>query len=394
MAVVVPSAHAQSSPPPDVFVGYSSARIGGNSSLMLAGSALVTAASEGGLAKAAPSLFNGSGGKGRAARAARLALFDVPVVVYLTGLNHEWGHQARAGEYGISSELSFTGTPWWGPPFRLHATTPMPDDPLARTSTHGGGLEASWRLKDLAESRFLRTDRALLGSAIAAVAAGLDTPVYALVNLGPDGFGDDGRQGDVSTLVLEYARRNRYDQNRPALHAARRNVRWRAALNFADTAMWSEIAGIMIDHVWNGRRDVRIRWLPLGRVDVLPSFRYVVSPIGPEYYLRSHVRAAGIAGTAYWRWSERIAGDSQRGGGLSLTRPPWRHVTPTVTLDVWSHTTRGFGMRAEVAADVNGWPHHRAGLSVAAGVKSAGYLLTYPMDRGAYVTAGLNVRLR
>ena len=50
-------------------------------------------------------------------------------------------------------------------------------------------------------------------------------------------------------------------------------------------------------------------------------------------------------------------------------------------------------MRGEVQVDAVGWPHERATLTVAAGAKSSGYLLGFPMDNGAYINAGLNVRV-
>ena len=40
-----------------------------------------------------------------------------------------------------------------------------------------------------------------------------------------------------------------------------------------------------------------------------------------------------------------------------------------------------------------GWPARRAALTVAVGAKSSGYLLWFPMDRGAYINAGVTVRV-
>ena len=53
----------------------------------------------------------------------------------------------------------------------------------------------------------------------------------------------------------------------------------------------------------------------------------------------------------------------------------------------------GFGMRGEVEADVSGWPGQRAALTVAVGAKSSGYLAGFAMDGGAYITAGVTVRV-
>ena len=59
-----------------------------------------------------PSLLRGARPRGRVARAAKLLLFDVPVVTYFSGLNHEWGHQTAATSSASVRSLSFVGSPW------------------------------------------------------------------------------------------------------------------------------------------------------------------------------------------------------------------------------------------------------------------------------------------
>ena len=361
-----------------------------NADLMLSASILSTSATEAALAKVSPSLFRSTRTSARVARATKLALFDVPVVVYFVGLNHEWGHQTRATEYGMDSELSFTGTPWSSQPFALYALEQMSDHPLAVPSVHGGGMTASRVLKDRAEAIMLRADRVAPGAALAAIISSLDAPVYAQSNLYPGRFTEEWQPGDVSTYVRDWWDR----QARPgqtSLDDIRSHVRTRSALNFLDTALWSETIGLLGDHVWRGETDVRIRWLQVGGVGLLPSVRYEFSPIGPEYYVRTHYRALGAVGTAYGRWTEQIGEDRQVGGGLSLSRWSTSRVAPSATIDVWSHTAEGVGVRGEVAADFRGWPARRAALTVAVGGKASGYLLGFPLDRGAYVNAGVTL---
>jgi hypothetical protein len=369
---------------------YSTTPMTRNADLMLSASILATGATDAALAALSPSLFRGSRASARLARATKLAMFDVPVVFFFEGLNHEWGHQTRATEYGVDSKLSLTGTPWSGKAFDLWAAGPLPDHPLAKASIHGGGLEAARVLKDRAESRMLRAERVPPGLALAAIISSLDAPMYSLQNLSPGRFANGQADGDVSTLVMDLFRR-RAEVGPVSLDGIRHHTRTRSALSLLDAALWSQTAGLLGDHVWKGEPDVRVRWLQLAGARILPSVRYELSPLGPEYYVRTLYRAYGASGTAYGRWTERIGPYRQVGGGFSLSRWSAPRILPIVSVDAWPDDAEGFGMRGEVEADVRSWPSARAALTVAVGAKSSGYLLGFPMDRGAYVSAGVTL---
>jgi len=370
---------------------FSTAPMTGSADLMLSASIVSTSGSDAALARLSPSVFRARRPGGRAIRTAKLLLFDTPVVVYFVGLNHEWGHQASADEYRVRSHLSFTGSPWSGNPFRLIGN-PIPTEPPAAAVIHGGGLEASRRLKDRSEARMLRADRVAPGHALAAIVASLDAPLYAFHDLSEERFSREFL-GDVLTLVRDLAdRRAGYDP--AALERTRHQVRTRMVLNLLDAALWSETYGLVADHVWNGDPSVRIRWFHVGRADVLPSLRYELSPFGPEYYVGTLFRASGARGSAYGRWTERIGDDRQVGGGVALSRWSVGRITPRVTLDAWSHTADGFGMHAGVEAEVNAWPGRRAALTIGAGAKSAGHLVGFSLEEGAYATIGITFRAR
>ena len=365
-----------------------------NADLMLSASIISVTATEAGLASLSPSLFRSDTWKARTARAVKLALYDIPVVTYFAGLNHEWGHQTRATEFGVLSQLSFVGSPWSFKAFGLQAVSEIPGDSLAMASIHGGGLAAARVLKDRAEMRMLGAGRVAAGHALAAVIPSLDEWIYATVNLSPGNFEDPevlvGLQGDVSTFVKDLVKRR---GPHASIDTIRSEVRARSALNLVDAALWSEAAGLLCDYVWNGQPDVRFRWARVGGVQLLPSLRYELSPHGPEYHVRSHYRVRAVMGTGYGRWTERIDVDRQVGGGFSIAGWSSAHVRPGFSVDAWSHTGRGFGMRGELQAEAVSWPHNRAALTVAVGAKSSGYLLGFPMDSGAYINAGVNVRV-
>ena len=383
--------------PIDLPLVYSTTPMTRNADLMLSASIMSTSATEAGLANISSSLFRSTRWTARSARAAKLALFDVPVAYYFGTLNHEWGHQTKASGYGVDTDLLFEGTPWSGQPFFLYVLDPMPDDPLAESTTQGGGMAASAVMKARAEGMMLRAERVPYGLALAAILASLDEPMYALTNLGssslsPERVAENWIRGDPSQLVVDLNRR-RSAWGPSSLDGIRRDVRARSLLNLVDTALWSETASVLGDYVWKGEPNGRVRWLGIGGAQLLPSLRYELSPYGPEYYVRSHYRARGFTGTGYGRWTEPIGIERQVGGGFSVAGWSLPRVRPGVSVDAWSHTRQGFGMRGEVQVEAVGWPHERAALTVAAGAKSSGYLLGFPMDNGAYINAGVNVRV-
>lgn len=397
------SAAAQTAPV-DAPVVFSTTPMTRNADAMLTVSILSTAAADRGLASISTSLFRGAQPRGRLVRAAKLLLFDVPVVSYFTGLNHEWGHQTSSDEFGVRSKLSLVGTPWSSKLFHLEVTSPVPDVDLVWPVMHAGGLEASRRLKDRSEARMRRADRIAPGQAVATILAALDSPTYAWHDLAPGRFTDSPTgKGDVNTLLFDLAdRRFGYDLAR--LEDLRRDVRTRATLNLVDAALWSEVIGLIVDHVWNGETSVRVRWLEAGDLRLLPAIRYEWSPFGPEYYVGTQFKlspASKTTGMAYVRWTERIGDDRQTGAGASVSLPPFaatfarrtHEIVPALDVDVWSHTIHGAGVNASIGAEIKSWPSDRAALTVAAGAKSRGHVIGYSLDSGPYVSVGLNVRI-
>ena len=394
------SAASASAQTADVTVTYSTTPLTRNADLMLAASILSTAAGDAGLEALSPSLARGPRPRGRLVRAAKVLFLDFPVVTYFGGLNHEWGHQAAADEFDVESRLYFEGSPWSSEPFALVALTPIPEAPPAPAVLHGGGLEASRRLKDVSEWRMARAERISSGQALAAIAAALDMPAYAFGDLSPEKF-RESTPGDVITLVTDIARR-RGTTDPVELDRLRHQVRSRAALNLLDAGLWTETLGLVRDHVWNGEGSVRVRWLNVGGARVLPSVRYELSPFGPEYYVGSYFKVRGTTARAYGRWTERTGADRLTGGGGSFLLPSivgaakgvrGGAVPATVTIDAWSHSVDGLGMHASIGADVENWPSTRAALTMTVGGKSSGHLIGYSLDSGVYVTIGMNLRV-
>ena len=378
---------------------YSTTPMTRNADVTLAASILSTAAADNGLA-ALSSVFRAPRPGGRLARAVRVALFDIPVTFYFTGLNHEWGHQRSADEFGVRSHLS-VWTPWSSPQFRLEQRSETPPGELVTSVIHGGGLEASRRFKDRAEARMRRTDRIAPGHALATIMASMEMPIYAWHDLSPDRFGEapSGR-GDIDMLVFDLAYRWPVT-SLGELENLRHRVRARALLNLLDAGLWSEVAGFAVDHVWKGEESARVRWLSAGAVKVLPWMRYEWSPYGPEYYAGSHFRTSRTSGNAYVRRAAALRGDHQIGAGGSVSLAPLsrtfagraHEIVPTLEFDLWSHTSEGRGVHASIGAELDDWPSRRAALAVAVGAKSRGHLIGYALEAGPYATVGLTVHV-
>lgn len=235
----------------------------------------------------------------------------------------------------------------------------------------------------------LRGERIAPGHALAAISASLDAPLYAFRDLSPERFRRE-YLGDVLSLVRDFADRSAGDDP-AALERLRHQVRTRMILNLVDTALWSEAYGIVTDHVWDGEAAVRVRWIALGDVRILPALRYELSPFGPEYSVGTLFRAFGSSGRAYGRWTESIDGDRLVGGGLMLSRWSIRGITPALTIDAWSDPQDGAGLHGGLEAIVSGWPGRRAALTLGGGAKTSGHLVGFPLDGGAYVTVGLTL---
>ena len=322
----------------------------------------------------------------RAVRIAKLALFDAPVVAFFVGLHHEGGHISRAREKNFPYSFRVVGGPWSRQRFELIAVDFGIFDDLG---SQAGGFEAARYLKDRTEVRYWSKDRISPGHALVSIVSALDFPLYALHNLAPGEFEDGFPLGDPAA-VLSILQTKKLLAGEPyVLDPERRRMRARALLNFADASLWSLVYGVLGDHVWNGEDGVRVRWLRLRGVELLPSVRYELTANAPEYHLRSQFRTARFAGLGYVRWSERVDDARQFGLGGSIAPRTSGRVMPRVDLDAWSHTRGGTGLHGAVTVEIAAPKSSNAALTVTIGAKSSGHVAALPLDGGGYVSAGV-----
>ncbi len=322
----------------------------------------------------------------RAVRIAKLALFDVPVVAFFTGLNHEGGHISRSREKNFPYSFRVVGGPWSRQRFELIAVDFGIFDDLG---AQAGGFEAARYLKDRTEARYWSKDRISPGHALVSIASALDLPVYALHNLSPGQFEDRFPLGDAAAVLSILLTKKLLAGEPYVLDPERSRIRSRALLNFADTSLWSLVYGVIGDHVWKGEQGVRVRWLRLRGVELLPAMRYELTAIGPEYHVRSQFRMPRLAGLGYVRWTERVDDTRQFGvGGSIAPRGPGR-VMPRFDLDAWSHTRDGTGLHGALTLEIAAPGSSHAALTVTFGAKSSGHVAALPLDGGAYASAGL-----
>jgi hypothetical protein len=322
----------------------------------------------------------------RAVRIAKLALFDAPVVAFFVGLHHEGGHISRSREKNFPYSFRVIGGPWSRHRFELIAVDSGIFDDLG---AQAGGFEAARYLKDRTEARYWSKDRISPGHALVSIVSALDLPVYALHNLAPGQFEDGFPLGDAAA-VLSILQTKKLLAGEPyILDPERRRMRTRALLNFADASLWALVYGVLGDHVWKGDDGVRVRWLRLRGVELLPSVRYELTANAPEYHLRSQFRTARFAGLGYVRWSERVDDARQFGIGGSIAPRRSARVMPRLDLDAWSHTRDGTGLHGAMTLEVAAPNWSNAALTVAIGAKSSGHVAALPLDSGGYVSAGV-----
>lgn len=326
----------------------------------------------------------------RAVRMVKLALFDAPVVAFFAGLNHEGGHISRAREKNFPYSFRVTGGPWSKGRFRLAALDFGIFDDLG---SQAGGFEASKHLKDRTEARYRTRDRISPGHALVSIASTLDLPVYAFQNLSAGEFEDGVPLGDPAAVLSILETKKLLAGEPLRLDAARRRMRTRALLNLADTSLWSLVYGVLGDHVWKGEDGVRVRWLRFGSVELLPSVRYELTALAPEYHVRSQFRTGRFVGAGYIRWSERVDDARQVGIGGSIAPRQSGWIAPRIDVDIWSHTRDGAGIHGAVHADVFPAREHWMALTFSLGAKSAGHVSARPVDAGAYLTAGATFSL-
>jgi hypothetical protein len=322
----------------------------------------------------------------RAVRIAKLALFDAPVAAFFVGLNHEGGHISRARQKGFPYAFRVVGGPWSSQRYELFALDSGIFDDLG---AQAGGFEASRYLKDRTEARYWTKDRISPGHALVSIVSALDLPLYAWWNLAPGQFDDGFPLGDPAA-VLSILQTKKLLAGEPYnLDPARSRMRSKALLNFIDTSLWSLVYGLLGDHAWKGEDGVRVRWLRVRGLELLPSVRYELTANAPEYHVRSQFRTARFAGAGYVRWSERVDDARQVGAGGSLALRGTRRVRPRLDLDTWSHTRDGAGLHGAVTMEITPPDMRRAMLTFALGAKSSGHVAALPLDNGAYVSAGL-----
>jgi len=250
-----------------------------------------------------------------------------------------------------------------------------------------GGEEASKVLKERGERAMRGESRIAAGHALTVILASMDLPLYAYANLAPD----NTDFGDLTRFVSLLSRqREQFDPK--VWDRTRGDVRARSMLNLLDVSLWGLAYAVAHDHVWRGDEGVRVPWLRIGPIRAIPAMQYSVTPIGPEYAVRTHLKSGPWNGAAYVRWTERIGPARQSGAGGSIGGWTTHGMKATLTADVWSHSVDGAGVHGALGIDFVDRPLRRATLTVSAGAKSSGYLSGFAMASGTYVTAGLNVR--
>jgi hypothetical protein len=345
-----------------------------------------------------------------AARLGRWLAFDFFVGTYGSVVAHEFGHDTRAEELGRTAQVSIK---------LFHSaftrTSGAPLNAKESLSVSGAGFEGARVLADRIERRIYTRNRATYADMTMLFMTVLSSEIYRVSTLSerrletPRSFlggGPMGLPGDAATYALNLTAvrlsRPRFAFGEatmffPQIQATAREIRRASFLNLVDAGLLTGTFGLFTDYMWSGRRDIPVRWLPLGPVSLMPALRYELTPNGPEHQVRSHYKVGAHVGLGYVRWSgplEPLQPDVRGlwGIGGEYTRATNARVAPRFATDIWRDVdgkTRG---RAEVGATATGLLHRRLTFTIDAGVKGDGYLRGYALRGGPYLTVGGGIR--
>lgn len=350
-------------------------------------------------------LFTRRSTAGLLARVGRWAAFDLFVGRYGAALAHEYGHSTRVEESGRSATVVVR--PYDGA-FFTKAGAPL--TPLETMSVFGGGLEGAYVLLDRVEDRIYAGGTAEVGDMTVLLWTAFQSESYVLKTLSEDRLatparfltgGARGMIGDPAHYVLGLSaeRLSRAsltpdDVARlfPDIQRIARSIRRRSLINLLDYEHATTSIGLVREYMWQGRRQVPVRWLEVGPVSLAPALSYRLSPIGPEARVRTRYKARTAVGDVFVRWTERLTPASSRlvGIGGEFQLPVSSRFEPKVGFDLWRNPDRTTSVRGELGATFS--PGSRWTFSATVIGKGRGYVPGYPLQSGRYFSAGAGLR--
>ena len=330
---------------------------------------------------------------GVAARAARLALLDLPMASYTLAWTHEYGHKTRVTEAGVGARVVVRGTPWTG----LTAFTETTGPVVNRTpAMYSSGIEGTNVLFRRLERRLAQSGKAHYSELTAMFVATVTSFGYIQRDLAAGRVRQGGifrtsDAGDPAGYVVTFDRLRHGEPTLDQLRDTADGVRRGSWLSLIDYSLVTVGVGLFRDYLVRGERQTPLRWITLGSVSLVPGLRYEMTPVGPERQVRSWIRIGPRTAVAYVRWTEGTDGETLIGAGGEYRSPiaiaGWQ---PAVAVDWWQNPGDTSGARFEASAE---WPvSTRWSVAVAVGGKSQGYLIGFPLARGAYGSVGTALR--
>lgn len=283
--------------------------------------------------------------------------------------------------------------------------------PAERLSIHGGGIEGSAVLAGRVGDRVYARGTATPGELTLLLVHALNSEAYILRTLSESRLsspqrlfegGAHGLPGDPAGYVINLAlaglSHTVTSRDDPEFfaesQAIARRVQRGSLINFLDYEVAGAGFGLARDFISQGKREIPVRWIPVGSVSLSPGLRYVLSPNGPERQVRSRYKVGTRVGQAYVRWSDVPASASTRllGAGGDYQHRALHGFVPKVAFDLWRNPDGRASARSELSTRFRAPAGDRVVLSVALGAKGRGYLQGYPLASGAYVNLGAGFR--
>lgn len=341
--------------------------------------------------------FTARSSAGVASRTARWALLDVPMAWYTFVWTHEYGHETRITEAGLPARVVVHGTPWTGLTAFTETSVPVADSTPAMYSA---GIEGTNVLLRRLERRLLQSGDAHHAELSAIfVATGMSFGyIQRDLSAGRVRQGAIFRSpdpGDPSGYVITLAHRRFAVPTLEQFQDLADGIRNGSWLSLIDYQLVTVGVGLFRDYLVRGERQTPVRWITLGGVSLVPGLRYEMTPVGPERQVRSWIRIGPRVAAAYVRWTDTVDDQRLLGAGGEYRSLPMGRWRLGMMFDFWENpddpAAARYGARYEANAD---WspPAARWSLTLAAGGKSTGYLIGFPIASGAYGSVGEAIR--
>lgn len=337
-------------------------------------------------------------------RAAKLALLEYPITYYLTIYNHENGHRHRALEIGYTDVKIDIALP---PPIEFNPSFTSSkykdrSSPQQRLMRIAGGTEANSILSNLLRKNMMLDDEVNYHNAFFYLASANDLNFYVLGGL-------EHENSDITKYIdginWHYTK-HQSTQAIEKLKAYRLQVY--SVISLLTNPLNYNAMLSVLNYVLTGKTNSKLFTIPvLQNIQYYPSFRFCLSPYGPEMILQNYMKYKRQLYSVDISLSD---GTFERSWRVSINMWNWQlhdHWSINTNLQLWDQpeieyyrkkefkTSKGFGGDFIITANYDFISNYRKlGASIQIGYKSSGFMEGEMLDKGLILRGGLTFKLK